>query len=301
MSETFVQVDGRGLRVTSLEKVLYPATGFTKAHVLDYYTRIASALLPHLRDRPFTFKRHPEGVDGPHFFEKYCPSHRPSWVRTARVWSRSRGAWMDYCLIDDLATLVWAVNLDTLEMHPTLARSVNLERPDFVVFDLDPGPPAGLVECCRVALLVSELLEGFGLKCFAKTSGGKGIQIYLPLGKEAGYEETRTFARAVALHLEREHPGLVVSRQAKAERRGKVLIDWGQNDFHKTTVSVYSLRAGERPTVSFPAEWSDIRRTAKDGRVARLVVESDDALSRVERDGDRFAPVLSLRQALPAL
>ena len=286
-----VQVEGRTLSLSNLPKVLYPAVGFTKGEVIDYYTRIAPALLPHLRNRPLTLKRYPNGVEAPYFYEKNCPSHAPEWVRKERVDK------IDYCVCDDLATMVWLANLADLELHPSLSLVDDINRPTVMAFDLDPGEPAGLAECCEVAVLLRDALAALGLQSFAKTSGSKGIQVYVPLNVEGvDYDHgTKRLSQALARHLEASHPKLIVSQQRKELRRGKVLIDWSQNDEHKTTVCVYSLRARERPTVSTPLEWSEL-----DDPDA-LVFEAADVLKRVERHGDLFAPVVELEQELPAL
>jgi bifunctional non-homologous end joining protein LigD len=286
-----VQVEGRTLSLSNLTKVLYPAVGFTKGEVIDYYTRIAPALLPHLRDRPLTLKRYPNGVEAGHFYEKNCPSHAPDWVRKERV------AQIDYCVCDDLATMVWLANLADLELHPSLSLADDINRPTVMAFDLDPGPPAGLAECCEVAVLLRDTLAQLGLASFAKTSGSKGIQVYVPLNvDEVDYDHgTKRLSQALARHLEGAHPKLIVSQQRKELRHGKVLIDWSQNDEHKTTVCVYSLRARERPTVSTPLEWSELDDPAA------LVFEAADVLDRVERHGDLFAPVVELEQELPSL
>jgi bifunctional non-homologous end joining protein LigD len=273
---------------------MYPAIGFTKGQVIDYYTRVAPVLLPHLRDRPLTLKRYPNGVDGGHFYEKNCPSHRPDWVRTEHIGD------IDYCICDDLPTLVWTANLADLELHPSLSRADPVERPTTMAFDLDPGEPAGILECRQVALWLRELLERLGLECFPKTSGSKGLQVYVPLNTEdVTYDDnTKRLSQAIARLLEAEHPELVVSTQKKELRRGKVLIDWSQNDEHKTTVCVYSLRARERPTVSTPLDWDEVE-AAKE--IADLVFDSDEVLERVERRGDLFAPVADMKQELPDL
>jgi bifunctional non-homologous end joining protein LigD len=286
-----VQVEGRTLSLSNLTKVLYPAVGFTKGEVIDYYTRIAPALLPHLRDRPLTLKRYPNGVEAAHFYEKNCPSHAPDWVRKERV------AQIDYCVCDDLATMVWLANLADLELHPSLSLADDINRPTVMAFDLDPGPPAGLAECCEVAVLLRDTLAQLGLESFAKTSGSKGIQVYVPLNvEEVDYDHgTKRLSQALARHLEGAHPKLIVSQQRKELRRGKVLIDWSQNDEHKTTVCVYSLRGRERPTVSTPLEWSELDDPGA------LVFEAADVLDRVERHGDLFAPVVELEQELPSL
>jgi bifunctional non-homologous end joining protein LigD len=288
-----VEVEGRRLSLSNLDKVMYPAVGFTKGQLIDYYTRIAPALLPHLRDRPLTLKRYPNGVDGQYFYEKRCPSHAPDWVR------REEASGINFCVCDDLPTLVWLANLADLELHPSLSLVDDIDRPTVMAFDLDPGPPAGLLECCEVALILREALGRLGLESYAKTSGSKGIQVYVPLNRDdVDYDSgTKPLSNALARHLEGEHPRLIVSSQKKELRRGKVLIDWSQNDEHKTTVCVYSLRARERPTVSTPLDWAEVEA----GDPEALVFEADDVLARVEERGDVFAPVVELRQDLPAL
>jgi bifunctional non-homologous end joining protein LigD len=276
---------------------MYPEVGFTKGQVIDYYTRIAPVLLPHLRDRPLTLKRYPNGVEGGHFYEKQCPSHRPDWVRSEPVVLSSKT--IDFCVCDDLPTLVWLANLADLELHPSLSKVPEVERPTLMAFDLDPGPGSGLRECCEVALILREALERLGLESFAKTSGSKGIQVYVPVNTgDVDYDHgTKRLSNALARHLESEHPKLVVSSQRKELRKNKVLIDWSQNDEHKTTVSVYSLRAREHPTVSTPLLWEELEAGDPDA----LVFEADDVLARVEEHGDLFAPVEELEQRLPDL
>ncbi len=296
---TEVEIDGRRLKLSNLDKVLYPKAGFTKAQVIDYYVRIAPVLLPHVRGRPMTLKRYPNGVDGGHFYEKSCPKHRPDWVKTAPVWSHGRQDDIDFCLFDDLPTLVWAANLADLELHPYLHLASALERPTVMVFDFDPGPPAGIVESCRVGLRVRELFESLGLACFPKTSGSKGLQVYVPLNTPTTYDETKAFSRAVAELLEGQTPDQVVSKMLKALRTGKVLVDWSQNDEHKTTVGPYSLRAKDRPTVSTPVAWEEVEACAHTEDARLLTFEWDAVLSRVEKHGDLFEPVLTLRQKLP--
>jgi bifunctional non-homologous end joining protein LigD len=286
-----VEVGGRRLSLSNLDKVMYPAVGFTKGQVIDYYTRVAPAVLPHLRDRPLTLKRYPNGVDGGHFYEKRCPSHAPEWVRKEHVQG------IDFCICDDVPTLVWLANLADLELHPSLSLADDIDRPTVMAFDLDPGPPAGLAECCEVAFLLRDTLAQLGLESVAKTSGSKGIQIYVPLNREGiDYDSgTKALSHALARHLEAQHPKLIVSQQRKELRRGKVLIDWSQNDEHKTTVCVYSLRARERPTVSTPVSWEELEDPDA------LAFEAADVLDRIERHGDLFAPVVELRQELPDL
>jgi bifunctional non-homologous end joining protein LigD len=290
-----VEVEGRTLSLSNLDKVMYPLTGFTKGQVIEYYTRVAAVLLPHLRDRPLTLKRYPNGVGGAYFYEKQCPDHRPDWVETAQIRMESKD--INFCLCNDLPTLVWCANLADLELHPSLSKADRIERPTTMAFDLDPGEPAGIKECCEVALLLREVLEPLGLESFAKTSGSKGMQLYVPLNADVTYADTRPLSQALARHLEAKHSKLIVSVQKKELRRGKVLIDWSQNHEKKTTVSVYSLRAREHPTVSTPLTWEEVE--AGDGDA--LVFEAGDVLERVEEHGDLFAPVVDLEQALPEL
>jgi bifunctional non-homologous end joining protein LigD len=288
-----VEVEGRRLSLSNLDKVLYPRSGFTKGQVIDYYTRVAPAVLPHLRDRPLTLKRYPNGVESQYFYEKNCPSHAPEWVRKERVGE------IDYCVCDDLPTLVWLANLADLELHPSLSPALDMEHPTVMAFDLDPGPGAGLDKCGEVALLLRDALAQLGLDSYPKTSGSKGIQVYVPLNSgEADYRSgTKRLSQALARHLEQQHPKLIVSTQKKELRKGKVLIDWSQNDEHKTTVGVYSLRARERPTVSTPLAWTEL----EEGNASELVFQAGDVLERVEDQGDLFAPVVDQVQRLPDL
>jgi bifunctional non-homologous end joining protein LigD len=244
-------------------------------------------------------KRYPNGVDKEFFYEKNCPAHRPSWVKTARVWSHGNQRDMDFCLFQDLPTLVWAANLADLELHTSLARKKDVARPTMMVFDLDPGPPAHIVQCCQVGLWLRDLLADLKLKSWPKTSGSKGLQVYVPLNTPVTFDQTKELSRALAQHLEREHPKLVLSKMAKALRAGKVFVDWSQNDEHKTTVNVYSLRAKEQPTVSTPVSWEEVERTLKKKDAGLLTFPSDRVLQRVEKLGDLFAPVNTLKQKWP--
>jgi bifunctional non-homologous end joining protein LigD len=300
-TSTIVEVEGRKLKLSNLEKVLYPATGFTKGQVLDYHVRIAPVLVPHLAGRPLTMKRYPEGVDQEYFFEKNAPMHRPDWVKTAPIWSDSNHRTIHYILANDLATLVWIANLASLELHPSLSLAADIATPTMIVFDLDPGPPANIVQCAQVGLWVRGIFEHFGLRSFPKTSGSKGLQIYVPLNTKTRYNQTKPFAHAVARLLEQEHPELVVSDMKKAVRANKVFVDWSQNDEHKTTIAVYSLRARERPTVSTPVTWDEVEQALKKKDAQRLVFEAKDVLARVEKMGDLFEPVLRIKQKLPDL
>ena len=292
-------VEGKKLSVSNLNKVLYPKVGFTKGQVIEYYIRIAPVLLPHLRDRPLTMKRYPNGVDAEFFYEKNCPSHRPNWVKTAKVWSEGNKRIMDYCLAQDLPTLVWAANLADLELHTSLSRKQDVARPTMMVFDLDPGPPANIVQCCQVGLWLRDLLAKMKLKSWAKTSGSKGLQVYVPLNSAVSYDDTKGLSRALAEHLEREHVDLVVSKMLKSLRTGKVLVDWSQNDEHKTTVCVYSLRAREEPTVSTPVTWDEVETCLKKKKADLLKFRCEKTVQRVEKAGDLFAPVERLKQKLP--
>ncbi|HXU77237.1 MAG TPA: non-homologous end-joining DNA ligase [Methylomirabilota bacterium] len=297
-SDSVLTVGKRSVPVSRLSKVFYPKTGFTKAQVIDYYIKVSPVLLPHLQDRPVTLKRYPDGVEGGFFYEKRCPPYRPAWLETAPVWSERTESEIDYCLFNDLPSLVWAANLGDLELHTFLARAPKVDQPTQIVFDLDPGPPAGILECAEVALGLKARLEKMKLKSFPKTSGSKGIQVYVPLNTRASYDQTKVFAHRLAEELEREHPDRVVSKMEKRLRIGKVLVDWSQNDRHKTTVCVYSLRAKEQPTVSTPLEWEEVTAALKKKDAARLSFTSDAVLKRVAAKGDLFEPVLKLKQRL---
>ncbi|HEX7168782.1 MAG TPA: non-homologous end-joining DNA ligase [Acidimicrobiales bacterium] len=297
---TVVEIDGQQLKLSNLDKVLYPATGFTKGEVIDYYARIAPVALPHYRGRPMTLKRYPNGVDEQFFFEKNSPKHRPDWVTTVAVYSRHAKRTINFTIIDSPATLVWTANLAALELHPSLSCGEALEQPTMVVFDLDPGAPATIQQCCEVACHLRELFEHFDLHAFPKTSGSKGLQVYVPLNTPVTYEEpggTKPFALAVAQLLEKKLPSLVVSNMAKDLRVGKILVDWSQNDEHKTTSAVYSLRARERPTVSTPVTWEEVEAGVDDPESLRF--EAPDVLRRVQELGDLFEPTVTLRQELP--
>ncbi|HVD38500.1 MAG TPA: DNA ligase D [Solirubrobacterales bacterium] len=296
-----VTVEDRELELSNLDKVLYPQTGFTKGELIDWYARIGEVLLPHLRGRPLTLKRYPEGVEGKHFYEKRCPKHRPDWVSTASVYSDRHKGEIDYCVVEDTATLVWLANLADIEMHTSLSRCAEMERPTSIVFDLDPGAPADVLDCAQVAVWLRGMFEQLGLNCYPKTSGSKGMQLYVPLNSEIAYAETKPFAKAVAETLERKFGDRVVSQMSKAKRPGRVLIDWSQNDRHKTTVCVYSLRAKERPTVSTPLEWEEVEAALAAADREALVFDHAAVLERVAAKGDLFAPLLSEEQELPAM
>lgn len=291
-----VDIGGRTLAVSNLEKVLYPEVGFTKAEVIDYYVRVAPVILDHMGDRGITLRRYPDGVDGESFFEKRCPSHRPDWVQTA-AGPGDRNGTIGYCRFTEPAALAWAANLAALELHAPMARHDDIESPTMVVFDLDPGPGTAMVECCEVALWIRDTLAGLSLECLAKTSGSKGLQVYVPLNTPHTHDHASAFALAVAQVLEAAHPKLVVTTQAKAARKDKVLIDWSQNSRHKTTICAYSLRARPRPTVSTPVTWDEVESGAGGGQ---LSFEAGDVLRRIDEHGDLFAPVLTVQQELPA-
>jgi bifunctional non-homologous end joining protein LigD len=294
-----VRVEDRTLRLTNLDKVYWPEVGFTKGQMIEYYTRIAPVLLPHLRQRPLTLKRYPEGVDGQMFYEKNCPKHRPDWMHTAKVWSDGNDRHMYYCVVDDLPSLVWVAQLGTIELHTSLSLAPELSEPRAMVFDLDPGPPATIVECCQVAMWLRDWFLERDLQAFPKTSGNKGLQVYVPINRPVDYDLTKHVSRGLAQKLERDHPRQVVSLQRKTLREGRVLIDWSQNDENKTTINVYSLRARLRPTVSTPVRWDEVEHCLEAGDPSVLVFDSQAVLQRVERHGDLFEPLLTLKQKLP--
>lgn len=292
-----VEIDGRTLKVSNLGKVLYPATGFTKAEVIDYYVRVGPTMLPHIADRGVTLRRFPDGVEGESFFEKRCPSHRPGWIGTFDG-PGDRNGTIGYCALDSLAALAWSANLAALEIHAPMARGSDIESPTMCVFDLDPGPGTGIPECAAVALQIRDVLERLaGLRCLPKTSGSKGLQVYLPLNTPHDHEHCSGFALAVAQVLERDRPDQITSTMKRSARPGKVFIDWSQNSRHKTTVAPYSLRARPEPTVSTPVTWDEVEAAASG---ADLRFEAHDVLARVEAQGDLFATALDLEQSLPA-
>jgi bifunctional non-homologous end joining protein LigD len=299
-----VEVDGRELKLTNLDKVLYPKAGFTKGEMVDYYAKVADAMVPHLSGRAVTLRRFPEGVDDldSAFFEKRCPKHRPKWVKTTNVRAGPNAGNIDFCVCDGRPTLIWMAQLAAIELHPSLSRGRAPTRPTVLAFDLDPGPPADVVDCCRVAMRLRDLFAHFGVECFPKTSGSKGMQVYVPLNTpKTSYDETKPFAKAIAQLLEKQTPDRVVSKMKKVERKGKVFVDWSQNHRSKTTIAVYSLRARERPTASTPVTWAEVERAAESGDGSHLVFEAGDVLERIEEKGDLFAPVLELQQELPEL
>jgi bifunctional non-homologous end joining protein LigD len=294
-SSTRTVVDGRELSVSNLDKVFYPQRDFTKGQLIDYYVRIADAMLPHLRGRPLTMRRFPNGVDGKSFFEKHVPSHAPSWVKRVTVPAADGHETIEYAVVDDRPTLAWAANLGNIEFHVPLWHAGRQRRlpskPDFMVFDLDPGEGTSIVECCTVAGYIVEELAKAGRESFAKTSGSKGLQLYTATGPRVTWDTLRDEAYDIACKLESEHRELIVSNMRKSLRKGRVLIDWSQNHPAKTTVAVYSIRARPLPTVSTPVTPSEVQRCAKEGDPRLLAFETTEVLKRVERHGDLFAPL----------
>lgn len=293
--ERFITVQGHRLTLSNLDKIMYPETGFTKAHIIDYYRRAAPFMLPHLKDRAVSLKRYPDGVEGHAFFEKNCPHYRPEWLSISE---RIGESGTRFCLINDLATLIWIQNLGAIELHTSLAKADDPASPTVVAFDLDPGEPAHLLDCMEIALIMRDMLAGIGLKSFPKTSGGKGLHFYVPLNTPTDYDQTKHFARAVARLMEKHFPNRVLSRMAKELRRGKVFIDWSQNTEHKTTVCVYSMRARALPAVSMPLTWEEIEHAVSKKKAESLVFTADKAAKRMEDKGDLFESVLTLRQKL---
>ena len=300
-SSQTIEVEGKRLKLTNLEKILYPATGFTKGQVIDYYARIAPVLIPQLAGRPLTLKRYPEGVDQEFFFEKNATQYRPEWVKTAPIWSEGNRRTVNYLLADDLPTLLWIANLASIELHPSLSLARKIEQPTVIAFDLDPGPPANIVECCQVALWLRDIFDHLGLRSYPKTSGSKGLQVYVPMNTPITYGATKPFAHALARLLEDEHPELVLSDMNKQRRAHKVFVDWSQNDEHKTTIAVYSLRARPQPTVSTPVSWEEVEHALKKRDASLLVFDARQVLERTAKLGALFEPVLSLKQRLPKL
>jgi bifunctional non-homologous end joining protein LigD len=301
--QSIVRVAGRDVSLSNLDKVMYPKVGFTKGQVIDYYTRVAAYLLPHLKDRPITMKRFPDGIDGEYFYEKDAPSFTPDWVKTYPIPRTGEKSMINYILINNLPTIVWSANMANLEIHPFLDKVPNVDVPTIptmVVFDLDLGDATNIVKSCKVAFLVKALLDKLKLKSLVKVSGSKGIHLHVPLNTRATYEMTKSFARSIAQFLEREHPELIVSEMAKMKRKGKVFIDWSQNSEHKSTVAVYSLRAkGERPLVAMPVTWNELRNAVKKNDASSLFFGPEAALKRLKKTGDLFTPALGLKQKLP--
>ena len=301
MSQKVIEIAGKRLPLSNLEKDLYPSYGFTKAHILEYYRRMAEFILPHLQDRALTFKRYPEGVDQDFFFEKRCPSHRPAWAKTAEI-IRENGERMTVCLVNDLETLMWVENLASLELHVPLARAGSPETPDSLVFDLDPGDPANILDCARVALILRDLLIPLQLTSYVKTSGQKGLHVFVPLNrKETTFEDTKKFSKAVAEIMQKNYPDLVTAKMAKEYRKAKVFINWSQNDSSSTMICVYSLRARGKPYVSFPLAWRELENLAGQGDPEKLQLIHSEAVRRAEKQGDLFREVLVKKQQLPHL
>jgi bifunctional non-homologous end joining protein LigD len=298
--KTPLKVGRRTLEVSNLDKIFYPETGFTKGDMIAYYRDIAPVLLPHLKGRLLTLKRYPDGAGAGFFYEKNCPKHKPEWVATAPMVRRQDGVTVNYCVLNDEASLVWAANLASIELHTTLAKATDVTRPTALVFDLDPGAPADVLDCIEVAVWLKKILASEGLELFPKTSGSKGLQVFAPLNTKVDYETTKAYAHELALKLEKDHPDDVLSKPKRTEREGKVFVDWSQNDNHKTTVSVYSLRARERPTVSTPVTWAELAKAQKAGDASALVFETSDVLKRVDKKGDLFDEVRTMKQKLPS-
>jgi bifunctional non-homologous end joining protein LigD len=300
MSSAVVELAGKRLALSNLEKDLYPSHGFTKAQVLEYYRRIAPFMLPHLQGRAVTLKRYPNGVEEEFFFEKRCPAHRPDWVATAEVIHKEDRLQM--CVANDIETLLWLGNLAALELHVPLAKAATPATPDSIVFDLDPGDRIDILQCARVAVILRELLNGMGLVSVIKSSGKKGLHVYVPLNRdETTFEDTKMFSKAVAEIMQKHYPDLVTAKMAKTERVTKVFINWSQNDAGKTMICTYSLRGSEKPFVSSPLAWDEIETALKTGDLQKLHIISDEAVRRVELNGDLFHAMLVMEQKLPHL
>jgi bifunctional non-homologous end joining protein LigD len=296
-----LKVEGRNVALSNLDKVLYPAARFTKGQVIDYYVKVSKYILPHLKNRPITLKRYPDGVQGEFFYEKNAPSFTPSWVDRFSVARRKYSGTIHYILIDDLPTLVWVANTASLELHPFLHRIPKLSVPTEIVFDFDPGEGADVLTCAQAAMLVRDVLAELKLKSFVKVSGSKGLQMYVPLNSVLSYDIVKPFAKTVAELMEQRHPDLIVSNMSKTLRTGKVFIDWSQNSESKTTISVYSLRAkSDRPYVSLPVTWGELTEAVRAKDAQSLFFEPDRALKRIGKTGDLFAPVEALKQTLPS-
>jgi bifunctional non-homologous end joining protein LigD len=301
MSATSVKIGKTQVNLSNLEKVLYPEVGFTKGQVIEYYLKMSPLIVPQVKTRPLTLKRYPNGVDGMMFYEKRCPPHAPSWIKQVTVTSRREEGKLSYCVIDNAASLVWVANLASLELHTLLFTGQKLYRPTWMVFDFDPGPPAGVLECIPIAIKVRDTLQKLGLTSFIKTSGGKGLHMVVPLNTTVTFDQTKGFSNAIARMMERDNPNHVTSNMKKELRKGKIYIDWSQNDEHKTTVAVYSLRARNEPTVSTPVEWDELTTALKKKDANRLKFLAPDVIKRVDKIGDLFEPVLKMKQKLPAI
>jgi len=293
-----LDVGGRRLAIRNLDRVIFPRTGTTKGELLDYYVKVADAILPHLEERQLHMHRYPEGVEGPRFWQKGCPDFRPDWMPLAPVWSRDKGETIDYCVVNELAALLWAVNIGSIELHTALHRRDDLHRPTVLAFDLDPGEGVGIAECCEVGLRLRELFARLDMRSFPKTSGSRGLQVYVPLNTDITYAVTKPLARRVAELLEAASPDAVVARMAKALRPGKVFVDWSQNTEHKSMVCAYSVRAKQRPTVSTPVMWDEVEQASRTRNADHLVFELGDVPARIAAHGDLFADVLHLRQEI---
>lgn len=300
-SAATVSIGRHQLNLSNLDKVLYPETGFTKGDVVSYYVNMAEVIVPHLAGRPLTLKRYPNGVSKTFFYEKRCPTYKPQWLKTVNVPSSREKEGVNYCVVSDAAGLAWIANLASLELHALLARGDKPDRPTYMIFDLDPGAPATILDCARVGLTLKDLLGRLGLQSFIKTSGGKGLHLWVPLNTPVTFDQTKPFSMAIAQAMERQDPSAVTSNMSKAQRPGKVFIDWSQNDRHKTTAVVYSLRAGKEPMVSTPLKWEELERALKKGDATKLRFDTAAAQARIEKFGDLFAPVLKLKQKLPQL
>ncbi|MFA6170287.1 MAG: non-homologous end-joining DNA ligase [Candidatus Margulisiibacteriota bacterium] len=299
MNKKNISINDRELSLSNPEKILYPAYGFTKVRILEYYSRVARFILPHLKDRALTLKRYPQGVDQEYFFEKRCPAHRPNWVKTAAL-PYGKDKKIAYCLANNLETLIWLENLASIELHVPLARAASYRTPDAVVFDLDPGDGADILDCARVALILKELLARQHLLSWVKTSGRKGLHVFVPLNsKGTSFENTKSFSRAVAETMQNKYPDLVTARMDKKYRRNKVFINWSQNDASKTMVCAYSLRAEEKPYVSCPLKWPELEKLLKLKKPDKFQVLAAEAVKRVGKDGDLFREVLTKKQRLP--
>lgn len=296
-----LEIDGIALQISNLEKIFYQSSKFTKGQVIDYYIRIAPALLPHLTGRALTMKRYPNGVSNNFFYQKECPPFRPKWLNTVPIWSDKNKRLINFCVIESLPALVWTVNLAALEFHTSLSLANNISQPTVLVFDLDPGHPATIIECAQVALWLRDFFANIRLECFPKTSGSKGLQVYVPLNSETDYNQTKHFAHMLAKIFEAKYPSKVVSNMRKNLRAGKVFIDWSQNDSHKTTICVYSLRARNQPTVSTPVTWDEVQTAweTKDAKILNFT--SDQVIERFNQLGDLFQPVITIKQTLPEL
>jgi bifunctional non-homologous end joining protein LigD len=302
MSATTVKIGKTQVNLSNLEKILYPQVKFTKGQVIEYYLKMSSIIVPHVKNRPLTLKRYPNGVDGMMFYEKRCPPHAPPWIKNVTVTSRREEGKLTYCVIDGAASLVWVANLASLELHTLLFTGADLYRPTWMVFDLDPGPPATVMDCIPIAIKMRDMLRKLGLESFVKVSGSKGLHMWVPLNrKEITFDQTKSFSHAIAQIMERDNPDRVLSNMKKELRKGKIFIDWSQNDEHKTTVSAYSLRAKEEPTVSAPVDWDELLTAQKKKDPNRLKFLAADVIKRVDKVGDLFEPVLKMKQKLPAI